>query len=66
MYRSVWFDHVCEDIEGYEPDLDLEMALTKDQICYAAKRYVYDGEYDCNLSYWQNIENLIHLAQECA
>ena len=24
-----------------------------------AERYVYEGDYECNLSYWDNLDNLI-------
>ena len=29
------------------------------QPLFLAESYVCDGEYDCNLSYWDNIENLM-------
>ena len=37
--------------------------LTKEEKAIAesaAERYVYDGDYDCNLPYWSNIENLLN------
>ena len=34
--------------------------MTDEEIEAAAKRYVYDGDYDCNLDYWSNIENVIY------
>ena len=37
--------------------------LTDEQIEKAAELYVYEGVYDCNLSYWDNIENLINLVR---
>ncbi len=39
--------------------LDEDQYLSDDRIENIANRYVYEGRYDCNLSYWQNIENLI-------
>lgn len=69
LYRSIWFDHVCKDILSRMEDLEDEddeygNPLTEAQVQYAASRYVYDGEYDCNLSYWDNIDRVIELARE--
>jgi len=57
VYREVRAEYVAEDIaaraeeRGINPDeLDVDGL---------AERYVYDGDYDCNLSYWDNIDNLI-------
>lgn len=66
LYRSVWYDHVRLDIRSYEKDMDLDKPLTDDQVDYAAERYVYDGEYDCTVSYWGNIEGVINMALEFA
>lgn len=63
VYRCVWFDRVCEDIESLEETLELEMALTKDKICQVAERYVYNGAYDCDRSYWDNLKSLIYEVQ---
>lgn len=62
IYRSVWFDHVCNDVRAYEKEMDLKKPLTEDQVHYAAERYVYDGQYNCNCTYWTNIEIVINLA----
>lgn len=62
IYRSVWFDRVTEDIKSRLEDTD--DTLTQDQIEYAASRYVYDGEYDCTLAYWDNIDGVIQLAKD--
>lgn len=56
IYRNIWFDHVVTDIK--ERLDDLGETLTEDEIHFAASEYV-DGNYDCNLSYWTNIDNLI-------
>lgn len=64
LYRAVWFERVCEDIRAHEHDMGLDRLLTREQMEYAAECYVYDGEYDCNLSYWENIENVVRLALE--
>lgn len=65
LYRAVWKDHVKADIESWLKDND-EPDLTPEQADYAAERYVYDGKYDCNLSYWQNIGNVVDLARQFA
>lgn len=62
IYRHLWLNYVKEDIESHLDDMDIE--LTEDQIEEAARRYVYDGNYDCNLDYWTNIENNINEIQE--
>lgn len=62
IYRMLWSDHVYEDVKARlseNPDLALdeeeEEALCEDVV----NAYVYNGDYDCNLSYWDNIDNLI-------
>lgn len=57
---SVMTSHVIEDISSYmEEYLKMDQYLTNDEIVHAARRYVYDGRYDCNLSDWQNLKNLM-------
>lgn len=59
-YCQLWLPHVVEDISSCMKEyLENDQYLTDDEILHAAHRYVYDGRYDCNLSYWQNLENLI-------
>lgn len=59
-YRHLWLPHVIKDIASHMEDyLDEDQYLTEDEISQAAYKYVYEGRYDCNLSYWQNIESLI-------
>lgn len=58
IYRHLWKNHVIDDVESHMEDMDV--TLTKDEIDLAAHRYAYDGDYDCNLSYWDNIENRIN------
>lgn len=58
IYREVWKEHVMEDIRSHAEDMEVE--LSNDDIDDIAERYVYNGDYECNLSYWQNIENLIY------
>ena len=64
IYRKVRYQYVVSDIENRLEENEDE--LTDKQIAYAAHRYVYDGKYDCNLSYWDNIDNCIALAKEFA
>lgn len=35
------------------------MKLSKDNIDEIADRYVYNGDYDYNFSYWENLDSLI-------
>ena len=58
LYRHLWQDYVKEDIIAHAENMDVE--LTDNEIQTAAERYVYEGKYDCNLNYWNNIENLIN------
>lgn len=57
IYREVWKEHVMEDIKSYAEENG--HSLTEEELVVAADRYVYMGDYDCNLSYWQNISSLI-------
>lgn len=58
LYRMTWYENVFEDITGRLLDRDItdEDDAIKSTV---AHRYVYEGDYDCNLSYWDNIDNLI-------
>lgn len=58
IYRHVWKEHVAEDVRSHIEDTDVE--LSDDDIDEIAEIYVYNGKYDCNLSYWQNLDNLIN------
>lgn len=57
IYRKVHYEYVLEDVKSFAEENNIE--LTDDEAEEAAYRYVYDCKYDCNLSYWQNIENVI-------
>ncbi len=71
IYRAIWAEHVREDIgqsfddEYYQNKYEVEFSDENIEsiINNATELYVYDGKYDCNLSYWNNIDNLI---DECA
>lgn len=58
LYRCLWLEHVTEDVVSFCEDNDIPYN-NEDFPSTVAKRYVYDGEYDCGLSYWVNIENLV-------
>lgn len=74
LYRYLWADHVREDVESRLASDYEEMMLNasgetdedhlKAVVENVVERYVYDGDYDCNLSYWENIDNLIEKAME--
>lgn len=65
LYRAVWKDRVLEDIRSRAEDLGDE-PLAPEQEDYAAELYVYEGKYDCNLCYWDNIDNVIQTARKFA
>lgn len=58
LYRYLWVDYVKKDVISYCEDNDIAYT-DEDFPDRVANRYVYDGEYECNLSYWDNIRNLI-------
>ena len=62
LYRYLWADYVREDLYNRIVDLRLvDLAEEKhDEVVETAMRaYVYEGNYDCNLSYWENLDHLI-------
>ena len=63
IYRLVWKGHVEEDVASWLEDderiEDLSDEELKGLVDAVAERHVY-GDYDCNLSYWQNLDNLIN------
>lgn len=53
IYRKLWYNHVLEDV-------DSNFVNASDDIKKeVARRYVYDGNYDCNRSYWDNLQALV-------
>lgn len=68
LYRHLWKQYVLEDMHSFIEILNFEGFLecdVEDEILdYAANLYVYEGEYDCNLTYWDNIGNVIEMAEE--
>ena len=69
IYREVWKEYVTTDILSIAKDTGLcskDTDLTesipenlKRKAEEIADMYVYNGDYDCNLSYWENLESLI-------
>lgn len=60
LYRYLWAEHVREDVQGRLEDYDDISENEYEAIIEAvANAYVYDGDYDCELTYWENIDNLI-------
>jgi len=57
IYRYLWSQHVREDIISHAENIGI--GLDDGIIDTIVDRYVERGDYDCNLDYWTNIENLI-------
>ncbi len=63
IYRYLWREHVEKDVRS-QLDQNPRLERLSDEeyenlIKSVATRYVYDCRYDCNLSYWDNLDNLI-------
>lgn len=56
LYRHLWRNYVVEDIKEYAEAFDV--STSQEMIEIAAVLFV-SGCYDCNLSYWENIECVI-------
>lgn len=61
VYRYLWTTYVKDDVESYLEERG-DIKISPEAIDYAVELYVYDGEYDCNLDYWANIERVVELA----
>ena len=69
VYTILRCEHVQEDVEAmlegseFQGNEYLE-SLTDEQFKDFAKniaeRYTFDGKYDCNYGYWDNLESLIN------
>lgn len=57
LYRMLWSDYVHRDVVLYSQELNKR--ISDDCVEEVVNRYVYNGDYDCNLSYWVNLETLI-------
>lgn len=61
LYRRLWIEYVTEDVACHIGTFDNIPCEDYDTIIeLVAQAYVYDGDYDCNLTYWENIDNLIN------
>lgn len=63
LYRHLWRNYVVEDIKEYAEEYVkvLDVSTSQEMIEIAAELFV-SGGYDCNLSYWENIECVIEKA----
>ncbi len=64
IYRSVLAEYTKEDMIGrycetQDIDEDDITEETMENIEDAAAAYAYNGDYDCNLCYWDNIDCLL-------
>ena len=63
VYRLLWKEHVKEDVQSEMAQNEEARSLSDEDYDHiadaAAERYVFDGDYDCNRSYWANIDSLI-------
>ena len=59
IYNAVRKKHIAEDVITHATE---EMGITIDETTaqLIAKQWVEDNRYDCNYSYWANIESLIN------
>ena len=65
LYRLLWSDYVYDDVQQRLEDEYEHVTFENDDereafIENVVNRYVYDGDYDCNLTYWNNIDNIIN------
>ena len=65
IYKILRKEHVEKDALAYiTDDYDYKKSIedySDEEVELAdaiAERYVYEGDYDCNLTYWGNIKNL--------
>lgn len=63
VYREVLAQYTKQDILVRAEDY-FGMDISDEEAEFLAERWAYDGEYDCNLSYWDNIDNLLKLKEE--
>ena len=61
LYRMLWSDYVYGDVmEVLKSNNDVSEEDYDDIANSVTNSYVYNGRYDCNLSYWDNINNLVN------
>lgn len=68
IYRYLWAQHVKDDVLSCWDDMtsydDTDTSfdnkdLSDDDVETIVTAYVFDGQYDCTKSYWDNLEALI-------
>ena len=57
IYRALWAEQVKQDVKDRMTEIDV--ILDDDSVLDVVHRYVYEGEYDCNYSYWDDLDTLI-------
>lgn len=57
-YRVLWKEYVIKDVKDVMERDDEFSSMNEGDIDIVADRFVFEGEYDCNRSYWDNIESL--------
>lgn len=62
LYRYLWSEHVADDVAEYCESNGIR--YNDELISAVVNLYVYQGEYDCTLSYWDNLSRLIRQAGE--
>lgn len=55
IYRLKRQDFVAQDV--------INLGCDSDTAYEVGRRYSFEGDYDCNLSYWENLENLVKKVQ---
>jgi hypothetical protein len=60
IYRRLWANHVKEDIVSRIKDNFSWLKYSDKDIEECAKRYTFEGDYDCNCTYWTNIDAVIY------
>ena len=59
LYRKLWSHYVESDVRSEHSN------LSQEEVNKVVERVVYEGDMDCNLSYWDNISNIVNeLKQE--
>lgn len=54
LYRKLWSHYVELDVTSEHSD------LSQEEVDKVVERIVYEGDMDCNLSYWDSISNIVN------
>lgn len=60
IYRRLWANHVKEDFISRIKDNFSWLKYDDKDIEECANRHVFEGDYDCNCTYWDNIDAIIY------